>query len=108
MESIFDPLDSGGLPRQPTPLSGHRRLGTQWEEGFDGEPEFTMDRVLTQDDLESLARTLEDTDDTIECGLSMIGIDPDEMEGEIDNIALDLEEKLGFVFDEDLNSWVYE
>lgn len=65
----------------------------------------TPERFLRTEDVEELARELEGTEDTVEIGLSQIGIDPDGF-GPRDIAFVTRRLARYITFDEDANEWV--
>jgi len=85
------------------PYNGARERN---EDEFNSDPPFYVDRVMSHSDLEDLADALDGSDESIEHGMRICNKDIEDYDE--DEIKEALEDRIGFVFDEDLNAWTYE
>jgi len=66
----------------------------------------SMSRFLRKDDIKELAEVLLGTDDSIEIGLSQIGIDPDEFDNDDIDFIDDSLNDTGLKYNVDQNEWL--
>jgi len=65
-----------------------------------------MSRFIRDEDIRELAEVLLGTEDSIEIGLSQVGIDPDDLsDKDIRQIKRELRDA-GLKYDRDLNEWI--